>query len=45
MRRITRDGRLKVAIDTVIPLCDARKTHETIEGRGTRSKLLLDVLK
>jgi NADPH2:quinone reductase len=39
----TREGRLKVTIDTVFPLSDARKAHETIEGRGTRGKLLLDV--
>jgi len=39
----TREGRLKVTIDTVFPLSKARKAHETIEGRGTRGKLLLDV--
>lgn len=37
------EGRLKVTIDTVFPLGGARKAHETIEGRGTRGKLLLDV--
>jgi NADPH2:quinone reductase len=36
-------GRLTVTIDTVFPLDEARKAHETIEGRGTRGKLLLDV--
>lgn len=36
-------GRLKVTIDTVFPLAGARLAHETIEGRGTRGKLLLDV--
>lgn len=36
-------GALKVTIDTVFPLSDAARAHETIEGRGTRGKLLLDV--
>lgn len=38
-----RAGDLKVAIDTVFPLAEAARAHETIEGRGTRGKLLLDV--
>jgi NADPH2:quinone reductase len=38
-------GKLKVTIDRVFPLSDAARAHETIEGRGTRGKLLLDVLK
>ncbi len=37
-----RDGKLKVAIDTVFPLTDAMRAHQTIEGRGTHGKLLLD---
>ncbi len=36
-------GRLKVTIDTVFPLGQAARAHETIEGRGTLGKLLLDV--
>ena len=39
----TREGRLKVTIDTVFPLGQAARAHETIEGRGTRGKLLLDM--
>jgi NADPH2:quinone reductase len=38
-----REGRLQVTIDKVFPLGEARAAHETIEGRGTRGKLLLDV--
>lgn len=38
-------GKLKVTIDKVFPLSDAARAHETIEGRGTRGKLLLDILK
>ncbi len=38
-----RDGKLKVTIDTVFPLGEAARAHETIEGRGTRGKLLLDI--
>ena len=38
----TREGRLKVTLDTVFPLSDARKAHETIEGRGARGHLLLE---
>lgn len=38
-----RDGRLKVTIDKVFPLGEAARAHETIEGRGTRGKLLLDI--
>ena len=38
-----RDGKLKVTIDTVFPLADAMRAHQTIEGRGTRGKLLLDI--
>lgn len=36
-------GDLKVTIDTVFPMQDARKAHETIEGGLTQGKLLLDV--
>ena len=38
-----REGRLKVAIDRVLLLEEAREAHRTIEGRGTRGKLLLKV--
>jgi NADPH2:quinone reductase len=38
-----RAGTLKATIDQVFPLAEARAAHETIEGRGTRGKLLLDV--
>ncbi|MDA7947959.1 MAG: quinone oxidoreductase [Hyphomicrobiaceae bacterium] len=41
--RAYRSGNLKVTIDTVFPLADAMRAHETIEGRGTRGKLLLDM--
>ena len=36
-------GDLKVTIDTVFPMQDARKAHETIEGGLTQGKLLLDI--
>ncbi|MEC9368896.1 MAG: quinone oxidoreductase [Pseudomonadota bacterium] len=36
-------GKLKVVIDQVFPLAEARAAHETIEGRGTRGKLLLEI--
>lgn len=36
-------GRVKVTIDRVFPLADARTAHDTIESRGTRGKLLLKV--
>lgn len=39
-----RDGRLKVAVDRVLALDQAREAHRIIEGRGTRGKLLLKVL-
>lgn len=38
-----RDGRLKVTVDAVFPLAEAARAHATIEGRGTRGKLLLNV--
>jgi len=38
-----RAGQLKVTVDTAFPLEQAARAHETIEGRGTRGKLLLDV--
>ncbi len=33
--------KLKVNIDTVFPLADAKTAHEVLEGRGTTGKLLL----
>ncbi len=36
-------GRLVVTIDREFPLAEARRAHETIEGRHTRGKLLLRV--
>lgn len=36
-------GHLKVAIEATLPLTDASRAHEIIEGRGTRGKLLLDI--
>ena len=36
-------GRLKVAIDSSLPLADAAEAHRYIEARKTRGKLLLDV--
>lgn len=38
-----RGGRLKVSIDRVLLLEEAREAHRVIEGRGTRGKLLLKV--
>ena len=38
-----RSGKLKITVDTVFPLEDAARAHETIEGGRTRGKLLLDV--
>jgi NADPH2:quinone reductase len=38
-----RKGALSVTIDRVLPLADAAAAHRTIEGRGTRGKLLLAV--
>lgn len=38
-----RAGKLKAIIDRVWPLADAAQAHRTIEGRGTRGKLLLQV--
>lgn len=36
-----REGRLKIAIDRVLPLSEAKTAHETIEARLTKGKLLL----
>ncbi len=36
-------GRIVVSIDREFPLAEARRAHETIEGRRTRGKLLLRV--
>lgn len=36
-------GRLEVAIDRVLPLTEAAEAHRSIEGRGTRGKLLLAI--
>ena len=36
-------GRVVVSIDREFPLADARRAHETIEGRNTRGKLLLRI--
>ena len=36
-----REGRLKIAIDRVLPLGEAKTAHETIEARLTKGKLLL----
>ncbi|MGE0612402.1 MAG: quinone oxidoreductase [Hyphomicrobiales bacterium] len=36
-------GKLKVTIDKVLPLAAAKAAHETIQGRGSRGKLLLKV--
>lgn len=36
-------GRVVVTIDREFPLEDARRAHQTIEGRGTRGKLLLRI--
>lgn len=38
-----REGKLKVTIDTVFPLSEAARAHETIENGRTRGKLLLDI--
>ena len=37
------EGALSVAIDSTLPLANARRAHELIEGRTTRGKLLLSV--
>ncbi|KAB2920298.1 MAG: quinone oxidoreductase [Hyphomicrobiaceae bacterium] len=37
------EGALSVAIDSTLPLANARRAHELIEGRTTRGKLLLDI--
>jgi len=36
-------GKLRVNIDTVFPLQDAKTAHDTIEGRQTKGKLLLEI--
>ncbi|MEL0107932.1 MAG: quinone oxidoreductase [Rhodospirillaceae bacterium] len=36
-------GRLKAVIDTVFPIQDAKTAHDTIEGRLTKGKLLLEI--
>lgn len=38
-----RDGTLHVAIEKRFPLAQATAAHETIEGRATRGKLLLEI--
>ena len=35
--------KLKVNIDTVFPLSEAKTAHEVLEGRGTTGKLLLRI--
>jgi len=40
---VAASGKLVVSIDREFPLADARRAHETIEGRHTRGKLLLRV--
>jgi NADPH2:quinone reductase len=37
------DGRLKVAVDRVLPLADAAVAHRAMEARESRGKLLLSV--
>jgi NADPH2:quinone reductase len=41
--RLTRDGKLKVTIDTAFPLAEAAEAHRTIEAGLTKGKLLLRV--
>jgi NADPH:quinone reductase-like Zn-dependent oxidoreductase len=41
---LLKDGRVKVAIDRVLPLDGAREAHAVMEARGSRGKLLLKVI-
>ena len=36
-------GKLHVTIDALFPLADAKTAHDTIEGRQTKGKLLLEI--
>jgi len=39
-----RSGALKVTIDRIWPLAEARQAHETLEARGSHGKLLLKAI-
>ena len=38
------NGQLKPHVSAVLPLQEARKAHELIEGRHTRGKIVLQVV-